>query len=132
MKKCKWFDASKEVLGSSINQIKNESSKKASKECEKDIVAIVVRSILTRARQSFLYRDDIKYASKNYKLVLIALRKRKIITRVNYGRGDMYILNYLNLMKLFGFNIGSKLNLFFSLVFLRYQKINWIGYEKND
>lgn len=130
MKKCKWFDAGKEVLGSSINQIKNESSKKASKECEKDIVAIVVRSILTRARQSFLYRDDIKYASKNYKLVLIALRKRKIITRVNYGRGDMYILNYLNLIKLFGFNIGSKLNLFFSLVFLRYQKIKWIGYER--
>lgn len=129
MTKCKWFDVGKEVLGDSINQIETGSVKKDTDEYKKGI-APLVKSILTRARQSFLYRDDIKYASKNYKLVLIALIKRKIITRVNYGRGDMYILNYLNLIKLFGFNISSKLNLFFSLVFLRYSKIKWIGYER--
>lgn len=129
MNKCKWFDAGKEVLGKSIDQIERGSVKKDSDEY-KEGIALLVKSILIDARQSYLYEEDVKCVSKNYKLVLIALRKRKIITRVNYGRGDMYILNYLNLMKLFGFNIGSKLNLFFSLVFLRYQKIKWIGYEK--
>lgn len=128
---CKWFDAGKEVLGDSIDQIERGSVKKDTDEYKKGI-AILVKSILIDARQSYLYEEDVKCVSKNYKLVLEALKNKKIITLIKSRRGDFYILNYIALMKVFGFNIGSKLNLFFSLVFLRYQKIKWIGYEKND